>query len=53
MRGLYRDMVWLLNHPSIIPNELLGGKLESRFPDMEKTEWKVGLCYILSFFFIK
>jgi len=40
MRGLYRDMVWLLNHPSIIPNELLGGKLESRFPDMEKTEWK-------------
>ena len=41
MRGLYKDMVWLLNHPSTIPNEVLGAKSENRFPDMEKTEWKV------------
>ena len=40
MRGLYKDMVWLLNHASLIPNEVLGAKSEENFPDMEKTKWK-------------
>ena len=42
MRGLYKDMVWLLNHASMIPNEVLGAKHEKRFPDLDNTEWKVG-----------
>lgn len=33
MRGLYKDIVWLLNDDSIIPKEVLGEKLEKRFPD--------------------
>ena len=28
MRGLYKDMIWLLNDNSIIPYEVLGEKLE-------------------------
>jgi len=42
MRGLYKDMVWLLNHPSTIPNEVLGAKSENRFPDMEKNGMEGG-----------
>jgi len=44
MRGLYKDMVWLLNHASLIPNEVLGAKSEQRFPEMEKTDWKDKPC---------
>jgi len=44
MRGLYKDMVWLLNHASLIPNEVLGAKSEENFPDMEKTKWKEKPC---------
>ena len=35
MRGLYKDIVWLLNDDSFIPKEVLGEKLEKRFPDFE------------------
>ena len=44
MRGVYKDFVWLLNHPSFIPNEVLCAKSEQRFPDMENTEWKQVRC---------
>jgi len=44
MRGVYKDFVWLLNHPSFIPNEVLCAKSEQRFPDMENTEWKQEPC---------
>lgn len=39
MRGLYKDIVWLVNDSSLIPYECLGAKGESRFPDFN---WKVG-----------
>ena len=30
IRGIYKDIVWLLNHNSFIPYECLGAKGESR-----------------------
>ena len=35
MRGLYKDMIWLINDNSIIPKEVLGEKSEARFPDFD------------------
>lgn len=32
MRGLYKDIIWLINDNSFIPKEVLGEKLEQRFP---------------------
>jgi len=40
MRGVYKDLVWLMNHPSMIPREVLGAKLEARFPDLKNASWK-------------
>lgn len=42
MRGLYKDMIWLLNDNSIIPYEVLGEKLEKNYPDFDGTRWKRG-----------
>jgi len=39
MRGLYKDIVWLINDDSIIPKEVLGEKAEKRFPDFNGTKW--------------
>ncbi len=40
MRGLYKDIVWLLNDNSLIPAECLGDKAERKFPDFETERWK-------------
>ena len=40
MRGLYKDIVWLLNTSTIIPYEVLGEKLEKNFPDFDSPRWK-------------
>ena len=40
MRGLYKDIVWLINDDSIIPKEVLGDKSEARFPDFDGQKWK-------------
>lgn len=42
VRGLYRDMMWLINSASLIPHEVLGSKGEKHFPDLEKTVWRNG-----------
>jgi len=42
VRGLYRDMMWLINSASLIPHEVLGSKGEKHFPDLEKTAWRKG-----------
>ena len=39
MRGLYKDIVWLINDDSIIPKEVLGDKSEARFPDFDGQKW--------------
>ena len=39
MRGLYKDIVWLINDDSIIPREVLGDKSEARFPDFDGQKW--------------
>jgi len=39
MRGLYKDIVWLINDDSIIPKEILGEKSEARFPDFDGQKW--------------
>lgn len=39
MRGLYKDIVWLINDNSIIPREVLGAKSENRFPDFDTEYW--------------
>ena len=33
-RGLYKDMVWLLNSDNFMPKYILGSKGEDRFPDL-------------------
>jgi len=33
-RGLYKDMVWLLNSDTLLPRNILGSKGEDRFPDL-------------------
>ena len=40
MRGLYKDIVWLLNDNSIIPKEVLGDKAEANFPNFDGPKWK-------------
>ena len=35
IRGLYKDLVWLLNSNSLINSGILGMKGESRFPDLD------------------
>ena len=35
MRGLYKDIVWMLNDDSFIPRELLGEKSEISFPNLD------------------
>ncbi len=40
MRGLYKDIVWLLNDNSIIPREVLGAKSEMRFPEFGGKFWQ-------------
>ena len=39
MRGLYKDIVWLINDDSIIPKEVLGEKSEARFPDFDSQKF--------------
>ena len=39
MRGLYKDIVWLLNDDSFIPVEVLGEKCEMNFPDFNSKRW--------------
>jgi len=38
MRGLYKDLVWLLNTNTFIPEKVLGRKGEKKFPDLGKQE---------------
>ena len=40
MRGLYKDMVWLLNDSSLVPYECLGEKLEKNYPNFEGKRWE-------------
>ena len=40
MRGLYKDLVWLINDDSFTPREVLGEKSEANFPDFESPKWK-------------
>ena len=40
MRGLYKDIVWLLNDNSFIPKEVLGDKAELKFPNLDGPRWK-------------
>jgi len=42
MRGVYKDLIWLLNHASFMPREILGAKMEAHFPDFENAKWKNG-----------
>jgi len=41
MRGLYKDIVWMLNDDSFIPREVLGEKSERNFPnfDPKTSKW--------------
>ena len=32
-RGLYKDLIWLLNSNTLLPRQILGQKGEARFPD--------------------
>ena len=41
MRGLYKDIIWLLNDNSFIPREVLGEKLEKHFPDFNGPKWTI------------
>ena len=34
MRGLYKDIIWLVNDNSLIPSEVLGDKAEKHFPNL-------------------
>ena len=36
-RGLYKDLIWLLNSNALIPRQILGQKGEARFPDFSKA----------------
>ena len=40
MRGLYKDLVWLLNDDSFIPAEVLGDKSEDAFPRFDGKRWE-------------
>ena len=36
-RGLYKDLIWLLNSNSLLPRQILGQKGEASFPDFSKA----------------
>ena len=36
-RGLYKDLIWLLNSNSLLPRLILGQKGETSFPDFSKA----------------
>ena len=40
MRGLYKDIVWMLNDDSFIPREVLGEKSERNFPNFDPKNSK-------------
>jgi len=40
IRGLYKDLIWLLNSNTLIEYKVLGTKGEERFPDLDKANVK-------------
>ena len=36
-RGLYKDLIWLLNSNALLPRLILGQKGEASFPDFSKA----------------
>ena len=36
-RGLYKDLIWLLNSNSLLPRQILGQKGEASFPDFNRA----------------
>ena len=36
-RGLYKDLIWLLNSVTLLPRQILGQKGEASFPDFTKA----------------
>lgn len=36
-RGLYKDLIWLLNSNTLLPRQILGQKGEPSFPDFSKA----------------
>ena len=36
-RGLYKDLIWLLNSNTLLPRQILGQKGEASFPDFSRT----------------
>ena len=36
-RGLYKDLIWLLNSITLLPRQILGQKGEASFPDFTKA----------------
>ena len=37
IRGLYKDLIWLLNTNKLIPYKILGSKGEEQFPDLSQV----------------
>ena len=35
-RGLYKDLIWLLNSNTLLPRQILGQKGEASFPDFNR-----------------
>ena len=35
-RGLYKDLIWLLNSNTLLPRQILGQKGEASFPDFSR-----------------
>ena len=36
-RGLYKDLIWLLNSNTLLPRQILGQKGEASFPDLSRA----------------
>ena len=36
-RGLYKDLIWLLNSNALLPRQILGQKGEASFPDFSRA----------------
>ena len=36
-RGLYKDLIWLLNTNALLPKKILGQKGEASFPDFSRA----------------
>ena len=36
-RGLYKDLIWLLNTNALLPKKILGQKGEASFPDFSRS----------------